>query len=111
MTSITVDEFFVWGFASDGNIFCMPAQSKSDWRIVDNPYKVVKLSAGRGEVWGITANNKVYRMNSSGIGKWQYVNEGFKEVSVGVDNVWLLDTKGIPHKYEIYGFDTKSVFN
>jgi hypothetical protein len=32
-------------------------------------------------------------------------------VSVGVDYVWLLNTQGVPYKYEIGGFQNLSVFN
>ncbi|GAB6010672.1 DUF5010 domain-containing protein [Viscerimonas tarda] len=110
LVSIAADESYVWGFAPDGDLKCMSAQGRSEWRKVENPYNVVRIAAGSNEVWGITAENKVYRISSSGIGGWQYVNEGFKEVAIGVDYVWLLDTAGKAYKYDIYGFETASAF-
>ncbi|GAB6010671.1 DUF5010 domain-containing protein [Viscerimonas tarda] len=110
LVSIAADESYVWGFAPNGDLMCMPARSKSGWRKVENPYNVVRIDAGSDEVWGITADNKVYRISSSGLGRWQYVNEGFKEVSIGIDYVWLLDKDGKPWKYAIYGFEAASAF-
>ncbi len=111
LTSITADESFIWGFTPSGDIVRLSTQSRSEWKKIDNPYKLIKLSAGNYEVWGINAQNKVYRMSSSGLGEWQYVNEGFMEVGVGVDYVWLLDTKGVPYQYEMSGFQNISVFD
>jgi hypothetical protein len=111
LTSIAADESYVWGFAPNGDLMCMPAISKSGWRKVDNPYNVTAISAGSGEVWGITADNKIYRINSSGIGRWYYVTEGYKDVAIGVDCVWLLDLDGKPYRYDIYGFETASAFD
>lgn len=111
LTSIAADESFIWGFDPDGEIVMMSTQNRKVWRKIDNPYNIKKLSAGNYEVWGISNENKVYRMSSSGFGEWELVNEGFMDVSVGIDYVWLLDTKGIPYKYEMAGFQNKTVFN
>jgi hypothetical protein len=111
LTGIAADDAFVWGFAPNGDLMCMSALSKNGWRKVENPYNVVKIDAGSNEVWGVTADNKVYRISSSGVGGWSYVTEGFKEVSIGVDYVWMLDTSGKAYKYDIYGYETASVFD
>lgn len=111
LTSVTADESFIWGFNPEGEIMMMSTQNRKSWKRVDNPHNITKLSAGNYEVWGINNENKLYRMSSSGYGQWEYVNEGFSDVSVGIDYVWLLDTKGIPYKYEMSGFQNKTVFN
>lgn len=111
LTSITADESFVWGFTPQGDIVRMSAQNRLEWKKVENPYNLIKLSAGNYEVWGINAANQVYRISSSGYGEWQYVTEGYSDVSVGIDYVWLLDTKGIPYKYDLGGFQNITVFN
>lgn len=110
LTSITADESFVWGFSLEGDIMMMSAQSRKEWKKINNPHKLTKLNAGNYEVWGINAENKVYRMSSSGFGEWEYVNEGFAEVSVGIDYVWLIDTSGVTYKYEMSGFQDKAMF-
>lgn len=111
LTAITADESFIWGFNPDGEMVMMSTQNKKSWRKIDNPHAITKLSAGNYEVWGINDKNEVYRMSSSGFGEWEYVNKGFMEVSVGIDYVWLLDTNGIPYKYEMSGFQNRTVFN
>jgi hypothetical protein len=111
LKSITADESFVWGITPDGEIAMMSAQQKENWKIINNPYQLVKLSAGNYEVWGVNAKNEVYRMSSSGFGNWEYVNSGFAGVSVGIDYVWLIDVNGKSYKYEMSGFDNKTAFN
>jgi hypothetical protein len=110
LTSITADESFVWGFNREGNIVRMSAQSRNEWRVVPNPHNLTRLSAGNYEVWGINAQNQVYRISSSGYGDWEFVADGYVDVSVGIDYVWLLNSQGIPYKYEIGGFRNQTVF-
>lgn len=111
LTSITADESFVWGLNPEGEIQMMSAQSRDEWKKINNPHKITKLSAGNYEVWGINAENKVYRISSSGFGEWEYVNEGFSELGVGIDYVWLLDPSGVSYKYEMSGFQDKAMFS
>lgn len=110
LTAIAADVNFVWGFNPQGEIVRMSAQNKNGWTVINNPYNIIKLSAGNEEVWGVTADNKVYRINDSGFGEWQFVAEGFKDVSVGVDYAWLLDVDGYPYKCEMSGFQDMTAF-
>jgi hypothetical protein len=111
LISIAADESFVWGFSPEGDMVRMSAQNRQGWKVIPNPHNLNKLSAGNYEVWGINAQNQVYRINSSGYGEWQHVADGYTDVSVGIDYVWLLNSSGIPYKYELGGFQNLTVFN
>lgn len=110
LTTIAVDENSGWGFSPEGKIKRFSLQSKGDWRTIENPHNLTKLSANCDEVWGVNANNEVYRINSSGYGEWQKVADGYKDVSVGTDFVWLLSTDGLPYKCNLISFADNSVF-
>jgi hypothetical protein len=110
LSSITVDDNFVWGFNLSGEIVCKSSHSNTDWKVVPNPYKLTKIEAGGGELWGVGADQEIYRIDASGDGVWQYVTKG-SNVSVGFEFAWILDSSGEFQKYKLEGFETKSVFS
>lgn len=109
LVSLTADENFIWGFDSEGNIQRVSSSTGKNWEIVSNPYNITKIDAGGGEVWGVNANNEVYRTEVSGLGEWEYVCPGIG-VAVGYNFAWVQADDGTFTKYQMQGFNNKSVF-
>ena len=109
LVSITADENFIWGFDTDGNIVRVSSFTGKNWKVVPNPYNLTKIDAGGGEVWGANANNEIYRMDVSGEGKWEYVCPGIN-AAVGFNYAWVEAADGTFTKYQMEGFENKSVF-
>jgi len=107
LTSITVDETHICGFAPNGKIAISRATDSSVWDTIPNPYNVTKLDAGSGELWGVTADGKVYRTSVSGASEWQLVDTGFALVSVNQGRAWGLGTDGNTYMWKLYGFEDK----
>lgn len=110
LKSITADESFVWGFASDGRLARFSIQDKTDWVYFNNTNNLTKIDAGANEVWGINSAGEIYRISSSGWGDWEKVLTGYVNFSVGVEYVWLQDASGNMYNCKLEGFDTRSSF-
>ena len=110
LKSITADDEFVWGFATNDSIVCMSTQSKAVWDTISNPYQLTKIEAGATEVWGVNKQKEVYRINSAGDGDWEFVANGYTNVSVGYEQVWLSDDSGNMFRYALNGFEPFTCF-
>ena len=111
LTSITADETHICGFAPNGKIAISRANDSEVWDTIPNPYNVIKIDAGAGELWGVTADGKVYRTSCSGASEWQLVDTGFALVSVGYDRAWGLGTDGNTYMWKLYGFEEQIKYN
>ncbi|MBR6310616.1 MAG: DUF5010 domain-containing protein [Paludibacteraceae bacterium] len=111
LNSIVADETYICGFAPNGKIAISRANDSNVWDTIPNPYNVVKIDAGAGELWGLTADGKIYRTSCSGSSEWQLIDQNFACVSVGNDRAWGVGADGNTYVWKLYGFEDQIEYN